>query len=155
MASFFCKMGVDMKYYRLAHVVYHTQYHLVWIPRFRRKFLVPGVKEYLIKKLDEVRKYYPEIYFVERNIQTDHVHILLGIPPKYSVSKVVNILKSNTSRALRKRFTFLSRLYANQGSIWSVGYFISTVGINESIVRKYIRFQKKEDSGQQLHLGLS
>ena|SRR3989344_3097358 len=137
-----------MKYYRQAHVVYHNQYHLVWIPRFRRKFLVPGVKQYLSVKLDEVRKWYPDIYFVERNIQSDHIHILIGIPPRYSVSQVVNILKTNTSHALKKRFPFLSKLYARNGGIWAVGYFVSTVGVDEAIIRRYIRFQQKEESGQ-------
>ncbi len=137
-----------MRYYRQAHAIYHNQYHLVWIPRFRRKFLVPGIKTFLEKKLDEVRKWYPDIYFVERNIQPDHVHILIGIPPKYSVSQIVNILKTNTSNALKKRFPFLAKLYRNEGGVWAVGYFVSTVGINEAIIRRYIRFQEKEESGQ-------
>lgn len=144
-----------MKYYRQAHVVYHNQYHLVWIPRFRRKFLVPGVAEYLITKLDEVRKWYPDIYYAERNIQKDHIHVLVGIPPKYSVSHIVNIIKTNTSRSLRQKFPFLSKLYVAKGGIWSVGYFVSTVDVNEAIIRRYIRFQEKEDSGQvQLELVL-
>ena len=137
-----------MKYFRQAHVVYNTQYHLVWIPRFRRKFLVSGVAKYLETQLDEVRKWYPDIVYVERNIQTDHVHLLVMIPPRMSVSRAVNILKSNTSRALKEKFPFLSKLYADGGGIWSVGYFVSSVGINEAIIRRYIRFQEKEDSGQ-------
>jgi len=90
-----------MKTRRQAHCVYRCQYHIVIIPKYRYKVLVDGVKEYLEIKLDEVRKYYPEIEYVERNIQPDHVHLLLSFPPKYSISKVVGIIKSNTIYALR------------------------------------------------------
>lgn len=62
---FAAKLG-RMKYFRQAHVVYHNQYHIVWIPRFRRKILVPGVAEYLLTKLDGVRKLYPDLVFLER-----------------------------------------------------------------------------------------
>lgn len=142
-----------MKYYRQAHVVYCTQYHIVWIPRYRRKILVEGVAQYLEAKLDEVRKWYPDLRYVERNIQPDHVHLLILIPPRTSVSAAVNILKSNTSHALQKKFKFLSKLYADGNGIWSAGYFVSTVGVNEAIVRKYIRLQQHEDNGQ-AQLGL-
>jgi len=137
-----------MKYFRQAHCVYHTQYHLVWIPRFRRKILVPGVAEYLSTKLDEIRKHYPDLAILERNIQPDHVHVLIQIPPRMSVSSAINILKSNTSVALRQSFKFLKNVYLDEKGIWSVGYFVSTVGVNESIIRRYIRYQVKEDSGQ-------
>lgn len=70
------------------------------------------------------------------------------IPPRMSVSAAVNILKSNTSAALRKKFPFLKKVYLDEKGIWSVGYFVSTVGVNEAIIRKYIRIQKKEDDGQ-------
>lgn len=137
-----------MKYFRQAHVIYHTQYHVVWIPRFRRKILVEGVAQYLSKQIEAVRKWYPDILCLERNIQPDHVHLLLVVPPRMSVSQAVNILKTNTSAALKKRFKFLSKVYLDEGGIWSVGYFVSTIGVNEAVIRRYIRLQQKEDSGQ-------
>ena len=109
---------------------------------------MPGVAKYLETQLDEVRKRYPDLVYVERNIQPDHVHLLIMVPPRMSISNAVQIMKGNTSYALRKKFPFLSKLYADGGGIWSVGYFVSTVGINEAIIRKYIKFQEKEDSGQ-------
>lgn len=137
-----------MQYFRQAHVVYHNQYHLVWIPRFRRKILVPGIASYLRIKLEEVRKYYPDIVYEEVSIQPDHVHLLISIPPRMSVSAAVNILKSNTSAALKLKFPFLKKVYLDEKGIWSVGYFVTTVGVNEAIIRRYIRNQEKEDSGQ-------
>jgi putative transposase len=137
-----------MKYYRQAHAVYHTQYHLVWIPRYRRKILVPNIATYLLKTLDGVRKWYPDIVYLERNIQLDHIHLLISIPPRISVSEVVRILKLSTSTALKQRFKFLHKLYPYKEGIWSAGYFVSTVGVNERIIRSYIRMQTKEDGGQ-------
>ena len=131
-----------------AHCVYKCQYHLVWIPRYRYSVLIKGVDKYLEIKLDEVRKYYPEIEYVEKNIKPDHVHVILSFPPKYSISKVVQIIKSNTGKSLKEKFDFLRQRYKGKGGIWSVGYFVSTVGLDEATIRKYVRYQEKEDLGQ-------
>lgn len=133
---------------RQAHVVYRCQYHLVWIPRYRYAVLTSGVKEYLEIKLDEIRKHYPEIEYVERSIQPDHVHVVVSFPPKYSIAKVVGILKANTGSALKEKFDFLKQTYYKTGGIWSVGYYVSTVGLDETIIRNYVRYQEKEDLGQ-------
>lgn len=137
-----------MKLLKQAHAVYKTQYHIVWPTRFRRKFINPGVKAYLEIKLREVRKYYPDWQYIEIGIEPDHVHLHMVIPPKYSVSKVVETMKSNTSRTLSDKFKFLEQVYWDKKGIWSVGYFVSTVGINEHIIRRYIATQGQEDEGQ-------
>ena len=123
-------------------------YHIVWIPRYRYKVLVNGVDEYLLTKMEEVRKRYPEIEYVERNIRPDHVHVVVSFPPKYSISKVVQIIKSNTGRALWDKFEFLQKRYYGRGGIWSTGYFVSTVGLDEKVIRRYVKYQEKEDLGQ-------
>ena len=123
-------------------------YHLVWIPRYRYKVLVKGVDEYLLKKMDEIRKIYPEIEYVQRNIQPDHIHLVLSFPPKYSIAKVVQIIKSNTGKAMWEKFDFLRQRYYGRGGIWSAGYFVSTVGLDEKLIEKYVRHQEKEDLGQ-------
>ena len=99
-------------------------------------------------KLDEVRKYYPEIEYIERNIQPDHVHIVINFPPKYSIAQVVQIIKQNTGKALRDKFEFIRERYYGRGGIWSVGYFVSTVGLDEETIRRYVKYQEKEDLGQ-------
>ncbi|OGY82052.1 MAG: hypothetical protein A3F54_01760 [Candidatus Kerfeldbacteria bacterium RIFCSPHIGHO2_12_FULL_48_17] len=82
------------------------------------------------------------------NAQTDHIHILLSIPPKYSISHMVNIMKSNTSKALKQKFSFLKDVYYDDGPIWATGYFVSTVGVSEQTVQNYIRYQTREETGQ-------
>ena len=123
-------------------------YHMVWIPRYRYKVLVKGVDEYLMKKMDEIRKNYPEIEYVQRNIQPDHVHLVLSFPPKYSIAKIVQIIKSNTGKAMWEKFDFLRKRYYGRGGIWSAGYFVSTVGLDEKLIEKYVQYQEKEDLGQ-------
>ena len=104
-----------------AHAVYQTQYHVVWIPKYRRKVLVPGVKEYLENAFKLIlAERYPDVYISEQNIQPDHVHMLVEIPPKYAVSAVIAALKGRSSRLLRKQFAFLRE----KREVWSVGYFV-------------------------------
>ena len=137
-----------MKIKKSAHAAYRGQYHIVWSTRFKRKILVEGVKSYLRIKILEVKKYYPDWEFIVIGFGADHVHVSMEFPPKYSGSYVVETIKKNTSRELKKKFKFLKKVYWDNGGIWSVGYFFSTVGINEEIIRKYIEHQGKEDSGQ-------
>ena len=109
---------------------------------------MPGVKEYLETKLKEVNKYYPDWEYVEVGINQDHVHLHIIIPPKYSVSKAVETIKKNTSKALKDKFKFLEKVYWDGGGIWGTGFFVSTVGITESIIQQYVAMQGKEDAGQ-------
>ncbi len=130
-----------------AHVAYQTQYHIVWIPKKRRKILVSGVKEYLVKTLySAIEHRYPDVYISEINVQVDHLHALIEIPPKYSVSTVVGYLKGVSSRLMRMHFDYLQHV----PSLWADGYFVSTVGINESVIRRYIKFQDEQERGQAL-----
>jgi len=110
-------------------------YHIVWIPRYRYKVLVEGVREYLLIKLDEVRKFYPEIEYIERNVQADHVHVVVSFPPKHSIAKVVQIMKANTGRALKEKFDFMKKRYWGSGGMWLTGYFVSTVGVDEEVIK--------------------
>ena len=138
-----------MRLRKLAHSVYKTQYHIVWPTKIQaKKILNSGVRAYLRIKLQEVRKYYPDWEYVEIDIGDDHVHIHMIIPPKYAVSIAVETIKKNTSRALRQKFQFLDNVYWDRKGIWSKGYFVSTVGINEQIIKNYVARQEKEDAGQ-------
>ena len=137
-----------MRLHRSAHAVYKTQYHVVWVTRYRRKILVPGVQRYLHVKLEEARKWYPDWEYAAIGMEVDHVHLHMVIPPKYAVSQAVDTLKANTSRALSEKFAFLHTVYWDGEGMWSTGYFVSTVGINEALIRRYVDMQGQEDAGQ-------
>jgi len=122
---------------------------LIFTSKYRRKIFVPGIAEYLKEIIQRVRDYYPYLVILKINSDKDHVHILISIPPKVAVSRAINIIKSNTSTAMKKKFPeFFKKVYWGTDGIWSDGYFVSTVGVNESIIKKYIELQGKEDSGQ-------
>jgi putative transposase len=120
----------------------------VWVTRYRRQILNPGVGSYLRASLQEVREYHPDWEYISIGIDKDHIHLHMIIPPKYSVSEVVNALKANTSRAIKEKFEFLKKVYWDERGIWSKGYFVSTVGIEERVIKRYVEMQGKEDAGQ-------
>jgi putative transposase len=143
-----------MKFNKQAHAVWKCDYHMVLVTKYRRKCINAGIFAYLELKLVEITKYYPEIEIKEVNHDEDHIHLLVSIPPKMSVSSVVRLIKTNTSRALRQKFPIFKEIYWKPDSCWSDGYFVTTVGINEAVIKQYIQNQGNEDSGQaKLELG--
>ena len=130
------------------HSVYRTEYHVVWIPKYRRRILNSGVKEYLNKLWVKILKGIPGAEIVEQNIQVDHIHTIMIIPPKYSVSDVIGRIKGQSASKLRKKFTWLEKVYWNENIVWSPGYFVSTIGMNEDQIIKYVKWQESQDSGQ-------
>jgi len=138
-----------VKLHRQAHAVYKTQYHIIWVTRYRRKILTEGIAKYLRLVLKEVRKFYPDWFMEECGVDVDHVHLHMIIPPKYSVSKAIETMKTITSKRLREKFPhFLHQVYWDDAGIWARGFFVSTVGVNEATIRKYVQYQGKQDAGQ-------
>ena len=137
-----------MEYKKQGHAIYHVRYHVIISTKYRRKVLKGGMGEYLKKKIYQIGRFIPEVEIYEVNTDQDHMHILMSIPPKIAVSEIVQKIKANTGRAMRAKFSFLDKVYWGVDGIWSIGYFVSTVGVNEETVRRYIERQGKEDCGQ-------
>jgi len=130
------------------HSVYRTEYHIVWIPKYRRRLLNPGVAGYLSKLFPKLLRDLPGCEIIEQNIQRDHIHTVMVIPPRYAVSDVIGRLKAQTASLLRKKFAWMAKVYWRENIVWSPGYFVSTVGIDEDKIIKYVRWQQGQDSGQ-------
>src|ERR1700745_4223283 len=135
-----------MQFNRLGHAVFYTRYHLVLSTKYRRTIFPSGMAAYLKLKIREVQRHHPEIVIHEVNTDQDHAHILLSVAPKLALSEAVSLIKANTARDMRKKFPTLTKVYWGFDGIWSIGYFISTVGVNESVIRRYIQQQGEEDS---------
>ncbi len=120
----------------------------MWIPKYRRRILNPGVAKYLRKLFPKVLRQMPGCEIVEQNMQVDHIHVVMVIPPKYAVSAVVGQMKQWTAGQLRKKFPFLHKVYWAEPVVWSPGYFVSTVGIDEKKILAYVKWQQRQDSGQ-------
>lgn len=106
-----------------------------------------GIKTYVERGINEISIYHPEIEILKYNVQIDHVHLVIDIPPKYSVAGIIGKIKQNSSRKIRERFKWLDKVYA-KGIFWSPGYFSSTVGLNEAQILRYVEFQEKVDKGE-------
>jgi len=130
------------------HSAYRTEYHIVWIPKYRRRILNPGVKGYLKKIMPKILEELPGCEIIEQNIQVDHIHTVMIIPPKYAVSDVIGRIKQKSASMLRKKLSFLKEVYRGEPMLWSPGYFVSTVGIDEAKIIKYVQWQDRQDSGQ-------
>ena len=128
------------------HSAYNTDYHIVWIPKYRYRVLNPGVKAYLIKLFPKVMAELPGCEIVKYSVQPDHVHMVMIIPPKYAVSSVVGKIKGMTSSQIRKRFGWMKLRYSRENVVWSPGYFVSTVGIDEARILKYVEYQGRQDA---------
>ena len=137
-----------MRIRSLQHCCYQHQYHIVWGTKYRRKYLKEYVRPKLLRSFFITTKKYPTLHLITVNVDQDHVHLQVEIPPSMSVARAVQLLKMESSVRLKKEFNFIRRMYL-EGSIWSVGYFSSTIGLNEERIKKYIEYQGRQDLPQQ------
>lgn len=137
-----------MEIRKLAHSVYRLQYHVVWVCKYRRRILNPGVCEYIKKMLPKLLKEIPGAEIETIGFDGDHLHMVMVIPPKYSISSTMGKLKSQSASRLRRRYDWLSKVYYKENIVWSPGYFVSSVGVDEETIKRYVEYQGKEDSGQ-------
>ena len=135
-------------YRHKSHCVFSCDYHIVFPTKYRRKVINKGVKAFIMARIEDIKEHYPELQFKKVNTDEDHIHILVSIPPQIAVGKVVGIIKANTARGMKAEVPYLKKVYWGTNSIWSEGYFVSTVGINEEIIRRYIENQGNADAGR-------
>jgi len=128
---------------RLSHCVWECKYHVVWIPKYRSKKMFGSLRKYLGEIFHDLARQ-KECKIAEGHICVDHVHMLIEIPPKYSVSQVVGFIKGKSAIAIARNFMGRRKNYTGQ-SFWARGYYVSTVGRDEETIRKYIQQQEKED----------
>lgn len=131
-----------------AHAAYQLQYHVVWVCKYRRRVLNPGVCEYLRKLFAKLLRSMPGVKIETIGFDLDHLHMVMVIPPKYSIAAVVGKLKAQSSSQLRETFAWLSKAYWKETIVWSPGYFVSSVGLNEQTIKRYVEHQGRQDSGQ-------
>ena len=131
-------------YQSLSHVRWECKYHIVWVPKYRRKKLYGNVRRAFGMIIRDLCKQ-KGVEILEGHAMSDHVHICISIPPKYSVSHVVGFLKGKS--AIRLHREFYSQMKDGK-SFWARGYFVSTVGLDEKTIRNYIKKQEYSDKQQ-------
>ena len=136
-------MSTSVDYHSLAHSKWDCKYHLVFIPKGRRRRLYGEIRPRLGHIFHELANQ-KECKILEGHLMSDHVHMLIEVPPKYKVSEVIGFLKGKSAIAIAREFGGKTKNYTGE-HFWARGYAISTVGFEESVIRKYIREQEIED----------
>ena len=127
----------------LAHTAYECKYHIVFTPKYRRQVIYGKIRADIGKILRQLCEY-KGVEIIEAEACKDHIHMLVSIPPKYSVSQIMGYLKGKSSIMIFDRHANLKYKYGNR-KFWCMGYFVSTVGKNEKKIAEYVRNQLKED----------
>jgi len=132
------------KYKKLSHVVYKCDYHIVWVPKYRYRILTGQVKDMIeedIRMLCEWKK----CELQEMSVQSNHIHLVLSIPPKVSVSQIMGVLKGKLAIKLFKSYPKMKEKLYWGNHFWARGYFVSTVGIDEDVIKRYVKHQEEEE----------
>ena len=130
-------------YQSLSHTKWECKYHVVFIPKYRRKVLYGHLRQYLGEVFRELARH-KESRIEEGHLQPDHVHMLLSIPPKYAVAQVVGYLKGKSAIHIARTYGGRERNFVGE-QFWARGYLVSTVGRDEAAIRRYIQEQEAED----------
>jgi putative transposase len=130
---------------KLSHTVYECKYHVVWVPKYRRKVIYGKLRIEIGKTLRRLCEF-KGVKIVKASACIDHIHMCVTIPPKYSVSQIVGYLKGKSTMIVFERFSKLRRNFKGN-SFWARGYYVSTVGLDEARVKEYIKNQETYDLG--------
>jgi putative transposase len=137
---------------KLTHTIYYCKYHIIFCPKYRYRILKGEVAEYAKREFYHLSKQKDLVEVIELNVQHDHVHTILSIPPKYSVSNIMGFLKGRLSISMFRKYEAIGKRFWGR-HLWSRGYCVSTIGLNEDQIRRYVQWQeKKEKEAEQLGL---
>ena len=127
----------------IAHTTWICKYHVVWISKYRKKQLFGLIRTELAPVMKELARQ-KESEILQGALMPDHVHMLIAIPPKYAVSSVIGYIKGKSAIYIARNFRGKKRNFVGE-SFWARGYFVSTIGLDEGMIRNYIKNQEKED----------
>ena len=127
----------------LCHTRWDCKYHIVWVPKYRRKVLYGRLRRELGEVFHDLARQ-KDSRILEGHLQPDHIHVLISIPPKYSVAQVVGFIKGKSAIYIARAYLGQKKNYGGM-HFWARGYYVSTVGADEEVIRNYIRNQDKED----------
>jgi putative transposase len=136
------------KYKKLSHSIYYCVYHIVWTPKYRYRILKDILADMVEDKVKTISEW-KGVEVLELNVQPDHVHLVCNIPPKLSVSDYMGIVKGKTAIMMFKSFHSLKQKPYWGNHFWARGYFVSTVGIDEEKIKRYVKYQEDEDKKEE------
>ncbi len=135
---------MSKRFRRLSHTIYECKYHLIFCPKYRRRILKDEVREYARREIENLLRQKEGIEIIEMNVQSDHIHLVVWIPPKYAVSEVMGYLKGKLAIRIFQRYEKLSKQFWGR-HLWGRGYCVSTIGIDETRIREYVQWQENKE----------
>lgn len=127
----------------LSHTRWDCKYHIVWIPKYRKRVMYSQLRNHLGEVIRNLARH-KESEVIEGHLMPDHIHMLISIPPKYSVSQVIGYMKGKSAIHIARSYLGRRKNFTGQ-HFWARGYYVSTVGLDEEMVRSYIKKQEQED----------
>lgn len=140
------------RFKRLSHSLYECKYHVVFCPKYRYRIFKDGVGEYTKQEIYRLSQQKDQVEVLELNVQVDHVHLVVSLPPKYAVSEFMGYLKGKLALRLFQKYEHLGRRYWGR-HLWSRGYCVSTIGLDEEKIRKYVKWQEKQEKDDEATQG--
>ena len=135
---------MSKRFRRLSHSIYECKYHLVFCPKYRRPILKDEVREYVRGEIANLLRQKEGVEIIEMNVQSDHIHLIVWIPPKYAVSQVMGYLKGKLAIRLLQKYERLGKQFWGR-HLWGRGYCVSTIGIDETRIREYVKWQENKE----------
>jgi putative transposase len=135
---------MSKRFRKLSHTVYECKYHLVFCPKYRYRIFKDEVGEWVKREIIRLLSQKEGIEIIEMNVQLEHIHLVAWIPPKYAVSSVMGYLKGRLAIRIFHRYERIGKQFWGR-HLWSRGYCVSTVGIDEERIRQYVRRQEEKD----------
>ena len=135
---------MSKRFRRLSHSIYECKYHLVFCPKYRRPILKDEIREYVRGEISNLLRQKEGVEIIEMNVQSDHIHLIVWIPPKYAVSAVMGYLKGKLAIRLLQKYERLGKQFWGR-HIWGRGYCVSTIGIDEQRIREYVQWREKKE----------
>ena len=129
---------------KLSHTLYECKYHIVFCPKYCFRIFRDEISEYSKQQLYILCRYKESVEIMELNVQADHIHLVISIAPKYSVSSLMGYVKGKLSLRLFQRYERIGKRYWGR-HLWARGFCVSTVGLTEEQIRKYVRWQEKRE----------
>ena len=132
------------RFQKLTHTIYECKYHIIFCPKYRLRIFKGDIKEYTKQQIYWLCNKKDLIEVLELNVGEDHIHMVLSVPPKYSISSVMGYLKGKLSLRIFHRYESSGAKYWGR-HLWSRGYCVSTIGLDEDKIRKYVQYQERRD----------
>jgi putative transposase len=138
------RLIMTQRFKRLSHSLYECKYHVVFCPKYRYRVLKDEIGEYTRQQIYQLSRQKEDVEVLELNVQPDHVHVVLSVAPKYAISELMGYLKGKLALRLFQQYESLGKRYWGR-HLWARGYCVSTIGLDEEKIRKYVQWQERQE----------